>query len=145
MTMDHWWRAIIFVTSIAAYVAVLWILLAFARHAHQRILIMLNTGYYWKDAGQILRREARKAAGPKAGAHRAPNRKQERQRGKVEILSRQDEPAWEDPHSEDIIDALKRVDEQATVDSPVRRRDPTVPMGLGPSDLPTHTVPLSRQ
>jgi hypothetical protein len=69
--MRHWVTAVEFVTLIAVYAAVMWILLAYARHAHRRILIMLDAHYSWKDAGVLLRRQTKQKLGPEPGRHRA--------------------------------------------------------------------------
>jgi hypothetical protein len=88
--MHHLWNAILITSLVAVYVAFMWITLAFARHAHDRIRIMLATGYYWRDAGAILRREARQKYGPRPGRHR-PN-----PRAVAELLS-SDEAPWPPP------------------------------------------------
>ena len=138
--MAHWWLAIFFVTSITAYAAAMWILLAFARHAHRRILIMLDTGYYWKDSGAILRREKRAEYGPKPGAHRP------RPRAQAQVLSVKNSPPWPPPEEPDIVDALRMVPETDLLvpgDWIGRtERSDTVPVGLGPSDLPTRTIEM---
>ena len=67
--MKHWETAVLFVTLIAAYAAAMWILLAFARHAHHRITMMLDSGYGWADAGVMLRRKTKKENGPDPGRH----------------------------------------------------------------------------
>ena len=135
----HWWKAILFATTITAYGGFMWIMFAFVIHAHRRIVIMLDQGYYWKDAGAILRREKRKESGPKpkpGGAHRAPSAKQREQSG-VQILSIEDHAArWEDPHGEDVIEALRSVPETDVLGEVPPTRDPTTPMHLDPADLP---------
>jgi len=155
----RWWEAILFVTSLAAYAAAMWILLAFARHAHRVILIMLDTGYYWKDSTAILRRETRRAHEPRPGAHRAPKPKQ-RKRAAAEILAIEDSPWPPDldvadairdvPPAEFVAEARRRVDDQADTDilgdevpsNVTVQRDPTVPMGMAPTDLPVTTITM---
>lgn len=139
--MDHWLRAILFTTTIAAYAGFMWIGFAFVVHAHRRIVIMLDTGYYWKDAGAILRREKRAQYGPKPGAHRP------RPRAQAQVLAIKNSPPWPDPEPPDIIDALRMVPETDLLVPdgwiPATSRDQTVPIGMGVSDLPaTRTIEL---
>lgn len=67
----HWIVALIFTTSIAAYAAIMWILLGVARHFSHRITIMMDTRYGFRDAGVLLMRKARQETGPAPGRHRA--------------------------------------------------------------------------
>jgi len=132
----RWWEAILFVTSITAYAAFMWILLAFARHAHRRILIMLDQNYYWKDAGVILRRESRKDSGPVPGAHRAPTSK--RSRAKAEVLAIEDAP-WPPGGADGVILGDPLTVPEADL---LPERERTEPMGTRPEDLPTRTQPI---
>lgn len=75
--MRHLLTAAGFVLVIAAFTAAMWILLAFARHTHHRLLMMLDTGwpgkrgYGWRDAGVLLRRHTKRENGPDPGKHRS--------------------------------------------------------------------------
>ena len=91
--MNHWLAAVLFTTLIAAYGCIMWILLAIAVHAHHRIVVMLDTGYGWRDAGYILRRKKRAEYGPKPGAHRP------RPRAQAQVLSIKNSPPWPPPGS----------------------------------------------
>ena len=84
--MRHLLEAVAFVLVVAAFTGVMWVLLAFPRHAHRRILMMLDTGwpgkrgYGWRDAGVLLRRHTKRENGPDPGKHRSgkPERQQPR-------------------------------------------------------------------
>ena len=142
---------------LAAAAAVLYVLFAFARHAHDRILVMLSTGYYWRDAGVILRRQNKERAGPIPGRHRLPAGKPPEPAGKVLQLPPGDvgpagpwppdntaprqwaqppNPTWPIPGFDDDEASLPEGWE------PAREPDHTWPSMVPVADLPPGTQPL---